>query len=271
MRQVRFLAVLCFASIALVVHAGETLRQLGTPDATFSASGAPGGRRIPVTTVESPPITTTCWVIRGDVSYHDVQGTGYLEMWSFFPDGSRYFSRTLADAGPMKSLSGSSGRRPFVVPFFSKEGIPAPVRLEFAVVLPGGGEIELSNTALVQYRPGEDPFTVSGAWFGESRAGLAGGLAGGILGCVGALVGLLSSRGKARGLVLSLARGTVGLGVVLVFAGAVSFLRGQPPGVWGPFLLIGFLAAAVMGGNLPAIRKRYEEAELRRIQSLDAL
>jgi hypothetical protein len=271
MRQVRILATLCLASIALVARADEVLRHLTAPDAKFSASGAPGGRRTTVTTVETPPITTICWAIRGDVRHRDVQGNGYLEMWSFFPDGSRFFSRTLAGAGPMKSLSGTSGPRPFVVPFFSKEEIPAPVRLELAVVLPGGGEVELSNTALVQYRPGEDPLTASGAWFSDSSAGLVGGLFGGILGCVGALVGFLSSRGKARGLVLSLSRGTVGIGVVLVLAGAVSFLLGQPPGVWGTFFLVGFIAAAVMGSNLPAIRKRYEEAELRRMQSLDAV
>jgi len=49
-----------------------------------------------VATIEHRP-TSWGYVVRGRVQHRDVEGTAYLEMWSLMPDGSRYFSRTLAE------------------------------------------------------------------------------------------------------------------------------------------------------------------------------
>ena len=55
----------------------------------------PASARILV--VEAPAVEGDAYAIHGRVAYEGVEGEGYLEMWSVFPDGSRYFSRTLEE------------------------------------------------------------------------------------------------------------------------------------------------------------------------------
>lgn len=76
--------------------------------------------------IENPGITTLHYGVEGAVRYENVQGESYLEMWSHFSDGGPYFTRTLGESGPMGHLQGSSGWRPFELPFFSdtKTGMP---------------------------------------------------------------------------------------------------------------------------------------------------
>src|SRR5512140_1405016 len=80
-----------------------------------------GGITLPLLTVDEPGITTTRYALVGEVSCEGVGGTGFLEMWSLFADGGRYFSRSLAEQGPLASLRGTAGPRRFVLPFFLAE------------------------------------------------------------------------------------------------------------------------------------------------------
>lgn len=216
-----------------------------------------------------PGITTTQYALTGRVSYEGVTGTGYLEMWNHFPGGGAYFSRTLGQSGPMGSLQGSANWRPFYLPFFSNAEAGAPSKLEFNLMLPGSGTVKLGPLRLVQYPEGYDPFLVPGAWWSDRTAGLIGGIGGSICGCLGALIGILSSLGKARRLVISLCVVLIAFGMACLMAGVAAWFVSQPYAVYYPLLLFGVICTAVVGGNLPGIRRRYRQIELRRMTSMD--
>jgi hypothetical protein len=191
-------------------------------------------------------------------------------MWSVFVDG-RYFSRTLDQQGPMGRLSGSSDWRQLVLPFFSRPDFPAPVALEVNLVLPAGGVVEIGPLRLVQYAAGEHPLAqASGAWWTDRQGGLIGGAAGLVLGVLGSTVGWLVSKGRAPAFVLGASRLAAGLGVVALAGGVAAVASGQPYAVWFPLLLVGAIASCVMGPASRRFARRYQEIELRRLQSLDA-
>lgn len=217
-----------------------------------------------VAIIEAPAIKGQRYAVTGQVRYQGVEGAGYLEMWSHFPDGGQYFSRTLADVGSMMQLKGSSGWRQFTLPF-DATGAPAPTRLVVNVVLPGRGVVYLGPLQLVDDLPGAD-----GAAGSLDRAvGLIGGVAGGLVGCLGALIGVLASRGRAKRFV-TIALVSLAIGGTLAFAaGVVALSRSQPYAVYYPLLLIGFLATVIPLGLRPSIRRRYEEIELRRMRAHD--
>jgi hypothetical protein len=191
-------------------------------------------------------------------------------MWSRFPDGSRAFSRTLADSGLLQDLEGSCPWRPFSLPFSLAGRTDRPTTLAVNVVLPGRGTVYLSPPRLVQYADNEDVIRVSGQWWGEQTAGAVGGLLGTVLGCLGGLVGALSGLGKARRLTLGLMAATFAFGVVCLGTGVAALICRQPYAVWFPPLMIGGLSTVLMGALLPSIRRRYEELELRKIAAADA-
>src|SRR4051812_20647563 len=67
-------------------------------------------------TITQPPVKTSFYALRGEVSYSEVAGDGYLEMWSWFGEPA-FFSRTLGEGGPMGKLSQQSFWRAFCLPF----------------------------------------------------------------------------------------------------------------------------------------------------------
>jgi hypothetical protein len=248
----------------LPAEGGASFEQLKVQN----AQGQP--QSVNVLTVDSPAISSARYAITGQLRFDDVEGTGYLEMWSHFPDGGRYFSRTAATMGPMKSLSGSAGWRQFILPFFNKEGGPPPTRLEVNVVLPGRGTVYLGPVRLVQYAPNENPLAAAGQWWTDQTGGLLGGIAGSILGCLGALVGWLTATGRARRVALGALTLLILLGVMALAAGGIAVLRSQPYAVYYPLLLLGFLCVVIPAGLFRSIRKRYEDIELRRMRAMDA-
>jgi hypothetical protein len=232
-----------------------------------SPAGQPA--RVTVLTIERPAITRARYAITGLVRYEEVRKAGHLEMWSSFPGGGRYFSKTLADAGPLRPLEGTSDWRPFVLPFFNADAAPAPTTLTLAVVLPGGGRVDLGPLRLVQYGPGDDPLALGGQWWGDRTAGLVGGVAGAGVGVLGALVGWLGGTGRARRFVMGVTRSLIAAGAVAFGAGAVAWTLGQPYAVYYPLLLLGIVCPLVFASILPALRRRYETQELRRMRALD--
>lgn len=224
------------------------------------------GMTLTVAEVESPGITRERYAVKGRVRYHDVAGKGYVEMWNVFA-GGRYFTRTLSDTGPMRSLTGSSDWRPIVLPFDSKGAAAPPERLILNVVLPGKGEVTLSPLTLVDLEAGEWPF---GGGAGGAAAGTWGGIAGAVLGVVAGLLGWLGSAGKAKALVLSGFRSIMAAGGLALVIGLFTLVRGQPYHVYYPLLLIGAIALLVPAATLPRLQRRYQELELRRMSALDA-
>jgi hypothetical protein len=228
------------------------------------------GGSVPLVRIDRPPLATPAWAIVGEVRYDGVVGDGYLEMWSLIADG-RYFSRTLDQSGPMSRLSGSSDWRGFVLPFFSRSDLPAPVALEVNLVLPGAGAVEIGPLRLVQYAAGENPVArAPGAWWSDQQGGWIGGVAGTVLGVLGSVVGWLATRRRAPAFVLGASRLVVVLGAMALAAGLVAIANAQPYAVWYPLVLVGAISCGVMVPAYRRFARHYRDVELRRLQALDA-
>ena len=108
-------------------------------------------------------VTSAHYAIVGRLKYTNVSAGSYLEMLSYFapekeggPEGW-YYSRTLADAGPMAKLEGTDEGRDFLLPFDSIGAKTKLVRLVLNLHLGGPGGVELSDVKLVQYPDAPTP------------------------------------------------------------------------------------------------------------------
>jgi hypothetical protein len=240
--------------------------EAGSPERSLEVRNAnPTPLTASVLTIETPPIGGSRYRITGRVRYDNVEGVGYLEMWNYFPGGGQYFTRTLAEQGPMMKVQGSSGWRPFVLPF-DATGAPHPTRLVVNVVLPGKGTVYLGSLEL-----SDDPGAAAVEQTDTSRlAGLAGGVAGAVIGSLGALIGVLVSLGRARRFVIASARSLIAFGTLAFLAGIVAFASARSySSVYPTLLLLGFLSSVIPLSLLPTIRRRYEEIELRMMRARD--
>ena len=232
-----------------------------------------GPHTVPVAVIERPAVTTGQYAIRGQVRCMDVEGEGYLEMWNVFPR-ERAFSRGVSPSGPMGSLKGTSPWRRFVLPFLMGGNTKMrPERLEFNVVLPGRGVVELGPVELVEY-PSREAAMADASEAQEMWWSLAASVCfftglGVLLGCIGALTGLLASRGRCRGLVMGIMRAMLVIGVAALAMGVVAVFKSQPFAVFFPLLLAGLIAAFLSLVLTSAIRRQYEQHELRKMQALD--
>jgi len=218
-----------------------------------------------------PQIPSPHYKLRGKIKYENVETIGadrcgYVEMWNHFPDGGMYFTRTLATAGPLARLEGTSDWRIIELPFQSQPG-KLPNKLIVNVILPGKGTATLGSLTLMSW---DGTLSSAGEWWSERMSGLVGGIGGSVIGIIGGLVGLLAGFGVARQLVMRLSVVVIVLGGVGLVVGVVALCLGQPWYVYYPFLLGGFLCVVVFGGNLPTLRKRYDALEMRRMAAMDA-
>ena len=224
---------------------------------------------VTVLTIERPAIKAPRYALTGQVRYDGVQGIGYLELWSHFPDGGQYFSRTLGENGPMMKLQGGSGWRPFMLPF-DATGAPPPTRLVFNVVLPGRGTVYLGPLQLVEQDGQSQGDSPAGAgWTEDQVGGLVGGLAGGLLGTVGALIGLLTSLGRARRFVTAAANIMVVLGMAAFVLGIVAVTRAQPYALYFPSCWSGSWPPSCHWVSCRPSGSGTEEIEVRRMRAHD--
>lgn len=207
------------------------------------------GHHGPLVEIELPPLEGDSLALTGLVASRDVHPPGYLEMWVVFPDGSRYFTRSLARRGPLARLEGSSGPRRFVLPFaLHPDAKLHPVRVELGVVLPGSGEVELRDLRFETPAPAGPTasFAEGRGWWGPRTSDLIGAVLGTSLGLLGALLGVLASRRR-------LSPGSVRLVAALLLTGAaaslasglVALAAGQPRHVWLSLLVFGGVTACV--------------------------
>jgi len=221
-----------------------------------------------VLAIDDPKIAALRYALTGKVRYQDVQGNGYLEMWSHFADGGMYFSRTLGNSGPMQSLQGSSDWRAFSLPFSIAAGTQdRPIRLEFNVVLPGGGTVFIGPMRLIQYSQQQ---SVSGPavkpWWNKRKGEQVLGLLGGIF---GALIGILAGSGKARRLVLVLLMAMFVSGVATLSLALLAIAKSQPYSIISPLLVYGIGCSLLPIVLRSLIRRRFAETELRKIKAMD--
>ena len=236
-----------------------------------------------ILTINDPCITTASYAITGQVRYERVEEMGYLEMWSHFPDGKMYFSRTLGDSGQMQSLTGSSGWRPLTLPFYIGDTTKMrPVKLELNIVLHGRGTVFLGPLKLVQFEKGQSATGAANVWWNDRTAGwlfggIGGGVGGSIIGIIWLIIGILTGLGTGRRVCLWL------LGIMVVFGlivmtlglggGLAALAFSQPYAVWYPLLIIG-VSLGVVSTILclflfRPIKLRYEQMELRKMHAMD--
>jgi hypothetical protein len=221
--------------------------------------------------LEPASIVSPNYVLEGKVRYEGIAIQGYLEMWSHFPDGKSFFSRTLG-AGVMSPLAGTSDWREFRLPFFAKPGY-LPLKLELNVVLPGGGRVWLGPVKLVQSDDARDLGAASSNfyawWHNPGRAWIFGTILGVVSAVLVTTVCVLGSLGRARRLVMSLVALMIGSGVLFLVGGVVAYFAALPYAVYYPLVITGFVQLLVGILNLPGLRRRYEQAELRRMHAAD--
>jgi hypothetical protein len=235
-------------------------------DGAVEITGSDVGGTFPLATIRAPEVSGDGYAIVGDIRYERVSEPAYLEMWSVFPDGGRYFSRTLGTEGPMAALVGDSGWRRFELPFYLEGATSTPSHLELNAVLPSTGRVWVGPLRLVAL--GET--SGSGAWWTDRTAGLVGGIGGAVVGILGGMIGTFASRGRARRLVLGTMVGLVALGAVLLVAGVVALVASQPYGVTGSLFIGGVVLVVVVGSMIPTVKRAYAQVELWRMKALDA-
>jgi len=130
--------------------------------------------------------------------------------------------------------------------------------------------VAVGPVRLVAYDDGEDPLAVGGAWWSGSVGGIVGGVFGVVFGCLGGVIGWLSHKGKARAFVLTTVKTMFAVGTASLVLSVVALVCGQPYAVYYPPLLVGILLTILPLGLLGAVRKMYEQAELRKMEALDA-
>jgi hypothetical protein len=236
-------------------------------DGSLSVSSATqDGLTVTLIEIDEPGISASRYAVEGRLRHEGVDGEGYVEMWSEFADGSRFFSRTNQQQGPMRSFSGNSGWRCFVLPFDATGSASTPVGLTLNVILPGRGVVTLDALTLVELEPGEWPSGVND----RAVAGRVAGTAGATLGIIGGVLGWLGGRGKAKRLVLSGLRTLMAAGAIALAVGVICLIQGMAYAVYYPLMLIGLIALLVPAWVLPRLTQRYQEIELRRMSALDA-
>jgi len=251
----------------LILPAGETAEF-----ESLRLEVAEPGKTVALVTIENPGVDTAKFAVQGTIRYDDIEGAGYVELWVRFADGQRFYTRTLADTGPLAAITGTSDWRMFSLPFDSLGRPDFPTRLEVNLVLPQGGTVQLSGLRVVTLR--DDPRipdpNAGLHWWSDRAGGWVGGLGGTLLGLLCAAVAVLAVRGVGRLTVLSLliAMATVGVGGLT--AGIVAACVGQPYGVFFPLLLGGVLYALAGGLGLLLYPRVYQNIELRKMSAQDA-
>lgn len=127
-----------------------------------------GKQRYLLVVLPQPGISLPVYALKGMIRYEGVEADAYLQMNNDFGEKGIYFTKSLAAAGPLAKISGSSDWRPFVLPFYANQGdhfdgVPLiPVEVTLALHLPGAGSVSIRDVELFQYTSDEDPLASAG-------------------------------------------------------------------------------------------------------------
>ena len=217
-----------------------------------------------------PAITTNLYALTGKVKYQEVAGKGYLEMMNHFPKG-RYFTKTLADSGPMQYFKGDSDWRPVVLPFSFRQESGTPEKITLSLVLPQTGTVYLSDLKLIEYKQGENPLAAAmpGVWWNARTAGYIGGISGAFIGILGALIGFLTASGRSQRFVMMALNAILFIGVAALAIGGIALWQAQPYAVFYPLLLLGGICMVLSLVLRKPVKQAYRNREMRKMQSMD--
>ncbi len=229
---------------------------------------------VTIAVIENPAITAQVFELHGQVRYDHVADVGYIELLTAYPDGSEYFSRTLAPHGDMGHLTGSSPWRAFRLPFQQSADMSSPSRLTLNIFLPAQGRVEIKDLQLIEHPAvvaiEHDAQAPTHAWWSSRTAGLIGGLGGAMLGILGGIVGIVGGSKRRYRLALQLLNVMWIVSAVALAAGLIGVFAGQPYAVYYPLLLLGLVGTIIPLGVSRCVRQRMQQDELRKMQSLDA-
>jgi len=246
-----------------------------TDEKTLTVAAVPGKQFQLLIELENPGISSAVYALKGMIRYENVEGAGFLQLDNHFGAVGTYFTKSLASAGPLRKISGNSDWRPFVLPFHANSGDQSdgaallPEKLSLGLYLPGSGTVSIGGVGLYQYASGDDPLQSTGQWLTNRNSILLGAIGGCLIGLWGAVIGVVSSRGKARRFVLGSANVLLLIGVASLGGGVAALADAQPYAIYYPLLLIGIILVAVIGKLRGSLSARYEQLELKRMQSMD--
>lgn len=132
---------------------GATLapRGPGQPfDALRIVHGGPGAKRFQLLALPSPRLRHRRYALMGRLRTEAVEGDAHLEMWSHFPEKGRFFSRSLAPDGPLRTLTGTQAWRRFALPYDAAKSLKPPTLIELGLVLPGRGTVLIGPVRLIE-------------------------------------------------------------------------------------------------------------------------
>lgn len=108
-------------------------------------------------------------------------------------------------------------------------------------------------------------------WWDPQTAGMIGGIGGAVIGTIGGIygagVGVLAPRGKCKALIMSVHVSMIVFGAVVLIAGLVAVISGQPYAVYYPLLLGGGLVTMLFTFLFPVVIARYREADGRKLEA----
>jgi hypothetical protein len=223
--------------------------------------------RCSIVTLERLSPVSNRFAIEGQIRYQNVEGDAYLEMWTVLPDGRWFFTRTVAESGPLQKISGTSGWRSFSVPFDLSGQSPKYVKLELDAFMPGAGTIDLGPLQIVNLSP--ESFKTPDAWWPNQTGGWIGGGLGTAIGLMMAAAAILLRKSALRKPIKAILFLVVMIGTVCLVAGIAAVIKSQPYAVYYPLLLAGVLAAVMVLVGYVKLRREVREVEMRKIQAMD--
>lgn len=161
MRSLHQLALMLL--LAMSAQAGELLSSVKLENANDEGvaiiTAVPGKQQHLLLNMDEPPITSSLYAFRGMIRYEGVEGKGYLHLNNDLGDYGSFFTKSVLADGPLRTITGDSDWREFVMPFNADNDRMAliPERLTLTLVLPGAGTVYVRDVRLYQYTKGEDP------------------------------------------------------------------------------------------------------------------
>lgn len=276
MRLVNFLVLVGLGlsvPVTVVAERVVTALQLEASLAPADESGKEGSIKISSTDpklssfligkIEKPSLTTTKFALRGSVSYQDAK-EGYLELLAGYSPNENYFSKGLAESGPMGKIAGSSAWRTFEIPFQASAG-HFPESISLNLHLSGGGTVWVKDVQLVELSAEEIAKLFSKPYDGVEYSI---GFIGAFIGLLGAIVGILAGRRANPKLIWKLEMLAVAFGIALiVFSGYLYSIGNNSGGK--SFAYLGALTIVIFGANMIVARRIQIANELRSMSAKD--